>query len=115
MRQHIISNFSRILAITISLLGISLMACDNKEKIEDEKLIAVKNLNTPINDDYIVLQSVADLLFEWSKSETKDVKYNILFDKENGDFSIPAYKISSDNAGINTNIVTIQPKIMPLR
>lgn len=89
MKQHITSKSLFTLAIIISLLGINLIACGDKDKIEDEELIAVKNLNAPINDDYIVLQSVTDLLFEWSKSETKDVNYTILFDKENGNFSAP--------------------------
>ncbi|WP_320978798.1 hypothetical protein [Bacteroides sp.] len=89
MKQHITSKSLFTLAIIISLLGINLIACGDKDKIEDEELIAVKNLNAPINDDYIVLQSVTYLLFEWSKSETKDVNYTILFDKENGNFSAP--------------------------
>ena len=79
MKQHI--NFKSLLTLAIiSLLGISFIACNDKDEIEDEQLIAVKSLNVPVNDEYIVLQSVTDLLFEWSKSETKDVNYTILFD-----------------------------------
>ena len=111
MKQHITSKSLFTLAIIISLLGINLIACGDKDKIEDEELIAVKNLNAPINDDYIVLQSVTYLLFEWSKSETKDVNYTILFDKENGNFSAPVYKVSSDNGGVNTNIRITQRKL----
>lgn len=111
MKQHINSKSLLTLAIIISLLGINLIACGDKDEIEDEELIAVKNLNAPMNGDYIVLQSVTDLLFEWSKSETKDVNYTILFDKENGNFSAPIYKVSSDNAGANTNIRITQCKL----
>ena len=76
MKQHI--NFKSLLTLAIiSLLGISFIACNDKDEIEDEQLIAVKSLNVPTNDEQIVLQSVTDLLFEWSKSETKDV--NIRF------------------------------------
>ena len=110
MKQHI--NFKSLLTLAIiSLLGISFIACNDKDEIEDEQLIAVKSLNVPVNDEYIVLQSVTDLLFEWSKSETKDVNYTILFDKENGNFSAPVYKASSDHAGVNTNIRITQKKL----
>ena len=45
MKQHI--NFKSLLTLAIiSLLGISFIACNDKDEIEDEQLIAVKSLNT---------------------------------------------------------------------
>ena len=49
MKQHINSKSLLTLAIIISLLGINLIACGDKDEIEDEELIAVKNLNAPMN------------------------------------------------------------------
>ena len=45
MKQHI--NFKSLLTLAIiSLLGISFIACNDKDEIEDEQLIAVKSLKS---------------------------------------------------------------------
>ncbi|RYY20355.1 MAG: hypothetical protein EOP41_09100, partial [Sphingobacteriaceae bacterium] len=50
---------------------------------------------------------LASVVFSWATTTAEDgglVLYEIVFDKESGDFSKPVYKAVSDNGGVNTQV-----------
>jgi len=97
--------------IKVSLSLILLFAFTGCKKDKEFKQVNVTEVNTfyaPDDARNIVLQnsSTASLFFEWEKSVAEDnglVYYDVLFDKESGDFSKPLYSVSADNNGISTS------------
>ena len=97
------------IAIISLLAGILTVftGCEEVKKFEDVSVTAVKNLYSPDNDKYLVLQADGLLYFEWELAYAADnsiVYYEVLFDKENGDFSNPVYIVSADGKGVSTGL-----------
>jgi hypothetical protein len=95
---------TKILFISILTLAI-FTGCNQGEEFKDVDVTAVKQLYEPADGKYVVLQPSGALYFEWEQAYAADnsvVFYEILFDKENGDFSAPIYVISSDGRGMST-------------
>jgi len=96
--------------LSLAFYLIALMAITGCSKDKDFKEVIVTEVNTlyaPDDGRNVVLQSAgsASLYFEWEKSVAQDnglVYYDILFDKENGDFSAPIFVVPADNNGIST-------------
>ncbi len=89
-------------------------SCEEDNDFKDVTVTAVKNLYEPVNDKYVVLQSVSNVYFEWEKAYAEDnsvVYYEILFDTQDGDFSDPIYVASSDNRGLSTG-ATMTTKVL---
>lgn len=99
---------TKILSAAICLMAI--MAFIGCKKDQDFKEVVVTEVNTlyaPDDGRNVVLQAAgsASLYFEWEKSVAQDnglVYYDVLFDKEDGDFSEPVYVMPADNNGIGT-------------
>lgn len=82
--------------------------CKKDKEFRQVNVTEVTTLYAPDDGRNIVLQnsSTASLYFEWEKSVAEDnglVYYDVLFDKESGDFSNPLYVIPADNNGISTS------------
>ena len=95
---------TKILFISILALAI-FTGCNQGEEFKDVDVTAVKQLYEPVDGKYVVLQPSGTLYFEWEQAYAADnsvVFYEVLFDKENGDFSTPVYVISSDGRGMDT-------------
>lgn len=85
-----------------------------EEELDHLKVTAVQSLYAPEDSKYFQLQSSGSVLFEWEQAKAEDgglVMYEVVFDKEGGDFSEPVYKLSSDNNGVY-NMATISHKTL---
>lgn len=77
--------------------------CKKDKEFKDVTVTEVTTLYSPDDGKKILLQPTGSLYFEWEKSVAQDngvVYYDVIFDKENGDFSKPIYSVPSDNNGI---------------
>lgn len=91
---------------TIALFSAVLFAtsCTEDMEYKDSKVSSVNQLYEPTDGKEVVLQSSASasLFFEWESAKAEDSGaplYEVVFDKEGGDFSKPIYKVLSDNGG----------------
>jgi hypothetical protein len=89
-----------ILALFLTWIG----GCSDDDKVRDTNVTAVKTLYEPAADKSIVLQTSASATayFEWEPAKAEDsgmVLYELAFDRANGDFSSPVYRMPSDNNG----------------
>jgi hypothetical protein len=69
----------------------------------------VSRLNAPVADKYIKLQPAtsATVSFEWDQARAEDgslVLYEVMIDKDGGDFSNPIAKITSDGGGVQNKL-----------
>lgn len=94
------------LNIIIALLSVLFMsaACTSDMEFKDVKLSPVNKLYAPTDGKGVELlkSATASLFFEWEASKAEDSGaplYEVVFDKENGDFSNPIYRVVSDNMG----------------
>ncbi|RFM37065.1 SusE domain-containing protein [Chitinophaga silvisoli] len=97
--------FLHILAI-MSLLAAS---CKKDDYKLNTNMKPVPALSAPVDDKYIKLQPTtsASVAFEWEQARAEDgslVLYEVVFDKESGDFSAPLATISSDGGGVNNKL-----------
>ncbi len=108
---------NKILLMPIAFLFLILgmfVSCEDVKEFEDVNVTAVKDLYEPTADKYVVLQSTSNLFFEWGKAYSEDnsiVYYEVVFDKDGGDFSDPLYVIESDSKGLSTS-ASISQKIL---
>jgi len=91
------------------LISIPFMHCDKDTRDINLNLTEVKNLFTPVDGEYILLDPPSNqvVTFEWEQAYAEDgslVLYEVAFDQENGDFSQPFYKVVSDNKGIQNKL-----------
>jgi hypothetical protein len=86
-------------------------SCSDDESI-NLNVTPVKQLYEPADGKSVELQSSASaaLYFEWEPAKAEDggmVLYEIAFDRENGDFSNPVYRMASEsNGGKNNQTIT---------
>ena len=102
---------TKILFISILTLAI-FTGCNQGQEFQDVDITAVKTLYEPVDEKYVVLQPSGALYFEWEQAYAADnsvVFYEVLFDKEDGNFSTPVYVIASDGTGMS-NGATITHK-----
>jgi hypothetical protein len=88
--------------LILSLLTSLFVACDSEGVVRDYGVTAVQKLYAPDNGKAIVLHAKGSLTFEWEPALAEDggnPLYEIIFDKENGDFSVPVAVIAADNNG----------------
>jgi len=96
---------------TLTLLLIA--SCKKDIKPLDLTLTAVSNLSAPADNSDIKLQPATggNIVFQWSAAQTPDsgvVLYEVAFDKADGNFSEPLYKILADGSGIQTQATVSQ-------
>ncbi|WP_346239127.1 SusE domain-containing protein [Niabella insulamsoli] len=101
----------------LSLLSLILFSCKKDDmNYKDVSVTPVKKLYAPVDNRSVKLLSSASasLYFEWEAVRAEDggaAAYEVVFDKADGDFSDPLYKIVSDNNGYS-NGATITHKIL---
>lgn len=101
--MKIINKISLSVSLLITLM---LSSClDNKEL--NLNVSAVNKLVEPYDQLSVPLQSSssASVYFEWETATAEDgelVLYEIVFDREGGDFSNPIYRLPSENKGLRT-------------
>lgn len=97
-----------LLALPVSL-GLILTGCGKDDHKLNTNLMPVSRLNAPADDKFIKLQPAtsATVSFEWDQARAEDgslVLYEVVIDKENGDFSNPVAKITSDGGGVQNKL-----------
>jgi len=97
-----------LLALPVSL-GLILTGCGKDDHALNTNLQAVSRLNAPVDDKYIKLQPAtsATVSFEWDQARAEDgslVLYELVIDKDGGDFSNPIAKITSDGGGVQNKL-----------
>ncbi|WP_343306517.1 SusE domain-containing protein [Chitinophaga niabensis] len=95
--------------IALLTLAAFLPACKKDDYKLNINLKPVEKLSAPVNNKFTKLQPAtsAALSFEWEQARAEDgslVLYEVVFDKENGDFSNPIAKIASDGGGIQNKL-----------
>lgn len=95
--------FYCLLAGIVALVVIS--GCKKDKTLGNTNVSAVKNLFLPEDGKYIKIASGASgsVAFEWEQARAEDnglVLYEVVFDKEGGDFSKPLYSVPSDGNGL---------------
>jgi hypothetical protein len=108
----------KILFQSFALFAIVMMgaSCTEDMKWKDSNVSAPAELFTPANNQSVTLQSsaTASVVFEWGNSHSEDgaaPNYEVVFDKEGGDFSAPLYKVTADLGG-TANKATILHKTL---
>jgi hypothetical protein len=91
------------------ILGICAMSSCKKDIELNTNIGAVKNLYAPDNGKTLKLQPAtsAAVLFEWENAKAEDgtlVQYEVVFDKEGGNFQSPIFKKVSDGNGVQTTL-----------
>lgn len=99
----------RYFPITFFLTAILFMACKKNDYELNTNLKPVEKLSAPVNNKFTKLQPAtsAALSFEWEQARAEDgslVLYEVVFDKESGDFSAPLGRIASDGGGIQNKL-----------
>jgi hypothetical protein len=98
----------------ITLLTIlSIFSCKKDVVPMDTSLTTVSSLNAPADGASIQLQPAtgASIVFQWSAASTPDsglILYEVAFDKGDGDFSQPVFKLLSDGSGMQTQATISQ-------
>lgn len=101
-------------SVILLLLMLIVGSCKKDDRKLNENLTPVSSLTLPADQAAVALVPVppagtqlASVVFSWSPAAAEDgelVLYEIVFDKESGDFSNPVYKSVSGNGGVNTQI-----------
>lgn len=104
----------KILLLICTFGLISIQSCKDKEKELNLNLTGVNLFFSPNNNVFVRLQPAtsASVVFEWEQAKAEDgtlVLYEVIFDKESGDFSNPVAKRLSD-AGGSQNRLTLSHK-----
>jgi hypothetical protein len=95
--------FYCLLAGIVALVVVS--GCKKDKTLGNTNVSAVKNLFLPEDGKYVKIASGASgsVAFEWEQARAEDnglVLYEVVFDKEGGDFSKPLYSVPSDGNGL---------------
>ncbi|MGI4820046.1 MAG: SusE domain-containing protein [Janthinobacterium lividum] len=101
--------FSHPLLLLLMLVGL-LAGCKKDDKALDDTISPVSNYISPADNSFFRLDppSNAAVTFEWSQARAADgtlVLYEVLFDKDGGDFSKPVYSTVSGTNGLDTKLV----------
>ncbi|MET4082181.1 hypothetical protein ABIB40_002137 [Pedobacter sp. UYP30] len=106
-------NFIKISFVVLFAM-IATTSCKKQERALNTDVAPVSTLNAPENAASFTLapSTGPSIQFKWSASATQDlVLYEVAFDKADGDFSKPLYKVLSDGKGVQTQ-ATITQKIL---
>ncbi|MBB6126128.1 SusE domain-containing protein [Mucilaginibacter lappiensis] len=98
----------------IILITMAFTSCKKDTRALNTDVAPVTALNAPTNQASFNLQPTTgpSVLFTWNASTTQDlVLYEVAFDKSDGDFSKPIYKVLSDGSGVQPQ-ATITQKVL---
>lgn len=94
------------LKLVFILCTVFLVSCDNDE-MSHTNVSAVNTLYAPADNKFFDLNAQSSAVFEWEGAKAEDngvVLYDVVFDKENGDFSKPIFTIPSDGNGFQKTL-----------
>ena len=88
-------------------LAVFAAGCSDDDTVSHTNVSAVEALYLPEDNKFYDLSTQSSALFEWQGAYAEDngvVLYDVVFDKENGDFSNPVYVIPSDGNGFQKTL-----------
>jgi len=103
-----------LLSLLVLLYALALNSCKKDIKTLDTSVQPVTVINAPSNDTSITIAPTtgASVVFKWAQSSSADlVLYEVVFDKADGNFSKPVYKVVSDGSGVQAQ-ATISQKTL---
>lgn len=92
--------------LLIVICAVFLVSCDNDE-MSHTNVSAVNALYAPADNKFFDLGAQSSAIFEWEAAKAEDngaVLYDVVFDRESGDFSKPVYTIPSDGKGFQNKL-----------
>ncbi len=100
--------------LVMAILAFS--SCRKDIRRLDVRLSPVNTLVSPGDNAHIKLQpqTGSSLVFKWNAATTPDsglILYQVVFDKTDGDFSNPIYKIVSDGSGVQNQATITQKEL----
>jgi hypothetical protein len=93
--------------LLILVCAIFIVSCEKDDTLSHTNVSAVKALYSPANNKFFDLGAQSSAVFEWEGAKAEDngvVLYDVVFDRENGDFSNPIYIIPSDGKGFQKTL-----------
>jgi starch-binding outer membrane protein SusE/F len=103
MKKHILTLLGSVIGFLL------IQSCKDQERDLNLNITGVNLFFSPNNNVFVRLQPAtsASVVFEWEQAKAEDgtlVLYEVLFDKENGDFSNPVAKRLSDAGGSQSRL-----------
>jgi len=96
--------YSKLVLIALSVFAVG---CSDDDKLSHTNVSAVNALYTPADNTFFDLSAQSSAVFEWEGAKAEDngvVLYDVVFDRENGDFSNPVYVVPSDGNGFQRTL-----------
>jgi len=96
--------YSKLLLIVLSVFAIG---CSDDDTLSHTNVSAVNALYAPADNTFFDLGAQSSAVFEWEGAKAEDngvVLYDVIFDRENGDFSSPVYVMPSDGNGFQRTL-----------
>jgi len=91
--------YSKFLVVLLAVFAVS---CSDDDKVSHTNVSAVEALYAPADNVFMDLGARASASFEWQGAVAEDngvVLYDVMFDKEGGDFSNPIFVAPADGNG----------------
>lgn len=103
-------------ALVVCVAMLFSTSCTKDMEYKDVQITPVTQLYEPTDGQSVTLvaSSTASLFFEWAAVRAEDSGsplYEVVFDKEDGDFTNPLYRVVADNNGVR-NYATITHKVL---
>jgi hypothetical protein len=107
-KHHPMKNNILLWCFLTMAASLFITSCDDDDSI-NTNISPVKSLFAPADNLFVKLAPTteASVVFEWEQSKAEDgtlVLYEVVFDKESGDFSSPVYKLVSDSKGLENSL-----------
>ncbi len=104
--KKLIINFSLLIAFAFL---VTLIGCKKDDRDINMNITEVTTFYAPNDNLHVKLEPAtsASVTFEWEQAKAEDgslVMYEVAFDKEEGDFTTPVYKMSSDGNGVQNRL-----------
>src|SRR5690606_10574729 len=95
------------LKIIAMLTVVFAVGCSDDDSLSHTNVSPVNALYAPEDGKFFNLGAQSSALFEWEASKAEDngvVLYDVVFDREDGDFSNPVYIMPSDGKGFQPSL-----------
>ncbi|MFP9097964.1 SusE domain-containing protein [Flavobacterium sp. RHBU_24] len=96
--------YSKLLFLFMAVVAVG---CSDDDRVSHTNVSAVQALYLPEDNRFYDLAAPGSALFEWEGAKAEDngvVLYDVVFDKEGGDFSNPVYVIPADGNGFQKSL-----------
>lgn len=98
--------YSRMMLSVIAALMV-VVGCKKDDEMKHTNVSPVGSLYAPNDNASMNLGAASTAVFEWEGAKAEDngvVLYDVIFDKEDGDFSNPIYRVPADGKGFQRTL-----------